>query len=682
MTGVNDTRSDWPRTRRHLRLFLAGLALVVAVRLLTLPDVVREGIVLSSNDPYAYRHAVGQLLEGAGAPWALPEGVATGEPLLVTALWLGSLILGGGETATDVVLATYPVLAAVVTGALVYAIATRASRDRRVGLAAVAVFAVTPAHAYRSSLGFADHHAFDYVWLALTLYCLLVLLSRTERDRRTWWYAIGLGVGVAGQVLAWEAGPLLIGAVALALPAGVGLRVWRGDSPGSLPPIVAGLGGGATVVALAHAGLGWHPLAVVASPWLLCFGAVGLLGLVMAVRRSDAATGVTVAVAVLLVVGALATGLAAWPALSGALSRGVAFLLQPSPIGEMSSLVGDYGVVLGPLIVLGFAPFLALVAIPSGLRTAWREGDPAWIVVAIYAGYFTVLALVQRRFAGELAVALAVLGGYGLVVLLSWLAVLRPLDSDSGQNENDSSNDLGSLDWRRRSLLSGVGAVLFGTGTLYTSVINARITIDAGAVETARWIRDDARDRDLSYPENYVLSQWGRNRMYNHVVNGEAASYAYARQNYQSFLLGRTEEAWYERLDDRVGFVVTRDFERLSTLPDTRLYTRLHRHLGSGGDGHSGLGHFRALHATDDGQYVVFSLVPGATLRGSADLDADRARTDVSIPGAEFEYVREFATEDGDASVTVAHPGRYRIGDRAVRVTERDVRDGTTVQID
>lgn len=682
MFGVTDTRSEWPTSRRTWWLFLAGLALVVAVRLLTLPAVVRDGIVLSSNDPYAYRHAVGQLLGGAGAPWALPEGVATGEPLLVTTLWLGSLLLGGGETATDVVLATYPVLAAVVTGALVYAIATRASRDRRVGLAALAVFAVTPAHAYRSSLGFADHHAFDYVWLALTLYCLLVLLSRTQRDGRRWWYAIGLGAGVAGQVLAWEAGPLLIGPVALALPAAVCLRVWRGDSLGSLPPVVAGLGGGATVVALAHAGLGWHSLAVVASPGVLFFGAVGLLGLVMAVRRSDAGTGVTGAVAALLVVGALATGLVAWPVLIGALSRGVDFLVQPSPIGEMSSLVGDYGVVLGPLIVLGFAPFLALVAIPKGLRTAWRDGDPSWLVVVLYAGYFTLLALVQRRFAGELAVPLAVLGGYGLVALLSWLAVLRPLDGAGELGKIGSSNESGSLDWRRRSLLGGVGAVLFGTGTLYTSVINARITIDGGAVETARWIRDYARDRDLSYPENYVLSQWGRNRMYNHVVNGEAASYAYARQNYESFLLGRNEESWYERLHDRVGFVVTRDVERLATLPDSRLYTRLHQHFGSGGDGHSGLGHFRVLHATEDRQYAVFSLVSGATIRLSGEFDAERARTDVSISGTKFEYVREFAAEDGDVSVTVAHPGRYRIGDRAVMVTERDVRDGATVTVD
>lgn len=120
------------------------------------------------------------MLSGEGTPWSLPAGVATGEPLLVTTLWLGSLLFSGSEVAADHVVAWYPVLLALLTGVLVYGITVRASRDPRIGLAAVALLAVTPAHAFRTSVGFADHHAFDVFWLSLTAYALLVVLTGSD----------------------------------------------------------------------------------------------------------------------------------------------------------------------------------------------------------------------------------------------------------------------------------------------------------------------------------------------------------------------------------------------------------------------------------------------------------------------------------------------------------------------
>jgi dolichyl-diphosphooligosaccharide--protein glycosyltransferase len=91
----------------------------------------------------------------------------------------------------------------------------------------------------------------------------------------------------------------------------------------------------------------------------------------------------------------------------------------------------------------------------------------------------------------------------------------------------------------------------------------------------------------------------------------------------------------------------------------------------------------------------VFRVVPGATVRGTAEVTTDstsdvdveetvRLWTEVSIPGADFEYVRHATVEDGRFEVVVANPGTYRIDDteRTVEVTERMVREGGAVRVD
>lgn len=90
---------DWtfslPDVDRVAALGLAGaLALVVFFRVLPYSSVFQHGdVVLSGNDPYAYRYLVHQLLaESSGALdlamlSELPGGIAHGEPLLVATLW-------------------------------------------------------------------------------------------------------------------------------------------------------------------------------------------------------------------------------------------------------------------------------------------------------------------------------------------------------------------------------------------------------------------------------------------------------------------------------------------------------------------------------------------------------------------------------------------------------------------
>jgi dolichyl-diphosphooligosaccharide--protein glycosyltransferase len=679
--AAGDTSTDGGRRLRWA--LAASLAVLVLVRLLPLPAVFQGGsVVLQSNDPYYYRYWVDLLHGTSAAPWDLPAPVARGEPLFVVALWLVSLPVGGSQWATGVVLAWYPVVAAVLTGYLVYRLATRLSGDPRVGLAAVLLLAVAPAHASRTSLGFADHHAFDYLWLTATGYLLTVLLGRSTRDRRTWLAAGALAVCLAGQVLAWAAGPLLVLPFGLVVATSALAVVRRASgTPSPLVPVVAGVGGGAGLVLLAHVGLGWHTTAVVASVALLSLGSLAVHALTEAVRHAGGGAGTLAG----LGLGAGAGGAAVWllvPVPTPAVVRGVARLTRSSRVGEVSGLGAAFGPVLGPLVLLGFAAVLAVPGFGLAVRDAWRCRDRSWLPVLCYTLVLAGLAVLQRRFAGELAPFLAVLGGLGLVWLLARLDLVRPLTSvrTGAGAGTEAAPSFEVPDRTRLALLGGIATVVLGAGTVYTRYITSQVSVDPGAVRAARWMRAYAADRDWTFPDSYVFTEWDRSRAFNYLVNGRARSYGFARRNYEAFLFATSPETWYDRLEGRVGFVVTRDLDHVGRVAPDRLYTRLHRHLGSAVDGTDGLGHFRAVYAGADGRYKVFTLVPGATLAGRADRERVRVSTTVDLGDTAFEYAREAPTDaDGRFAVTVAHPGRYTVGDETVVVSERAVSTGERI---
>ncbi|MFC7174642.1 glycosyltransferase family 39 protein [Haloplanus litoreus] len=208
------------------------MAVLVAVRLFSLPAVVHpDGVALLSNDPYFYRTLVDRTVAG---PFALPARARVGEPLFVATLAAATVLVGS----SGVALAVYPLVATVVSGVLVYATAARITDDFRVGLASVLWLATMPVHAWRTSLGGGDHHAFDYLWVALTLYCLVALLGEAERNRRR--AALGLGVAVGAQVLAWEGGPLLVLPAALGVGAVPLVRGPTAETAHRLRPVVGG----------------------------------------------------------------------------------------------------------------------------------------------------------------------------------------------------------------------------------------------------------------------------------------------------------------------------------------------------------------------------------------------------------------------------------------------------------
>ncbi|MFC7082348.1 hypothetical protein [Halorussus caseinilyticus] len=374
-----------------------ALAFVFLMRTYVFPSVFRgEYVVLPSNDPYYYRYWVERLSAEATGAFdfsvlsGLPIEVAKGEPLMVGALWWLTNLLGGADAA-GFVLAWYPVVSALVVAALVYALAVRVTDDRRVALASVGVLAVIPAFAYRTGLGFADHHAFDYPWLALTALSL-AWVADVDRERlsavRPWVAAGVLGVAVAGQVMAWEAGPLLIGALGayVAVRAAADVRADRSPLVASAP-ILVGLAVASVLSHLAHAGFGWHTGVVAYSPALLLVGVLGVSLAGEAVRRAEMPAFVLGGAEVAGGLSGLVLLQVFLPSYAARLGERVGSLLFFSGAAETQSLFagGALGLLLGPIFELGLAWFFALPVLagsaraPTGVATrrGWSSAPTA-----------------------------------------------------------------------------------------------------------------------------------------------------------------------------------------------------------------------------------------------------------------------------------------------------------------
>ncbi|WP_436930053.1 hypothetical protein [Halosimplex halobium] len=684
---------------------LAGLLLIVLLRTVFAAGAVfRDGtVVLTGNDPYRYRYWTEYLLDSdipAFSPTALgaiPEYVTNHDTLLIVVMWWWSRLFGGSADAAGLVLAWYPVGAAVVVGLAVYALAIRVTGDRRVGLATLALYAVMPVSAYRTMVGFADHHAFDYLWLAVTLLALGVLATahsdRLRRRRDVLAGCIGLSVGVAAQTLAWRGGPLLIFPIGLYVFGRtlLDLREERSPLSGGLP-LVAGLGVAAVLALVPHLAWGWLPIYRAAAPLLLFAGSV----VVVAVGEANyrAAYGARAAFVELLAVGAVGSAVlwTAVPALSSGLSDFVAYMqtYTGSGIAETQSLIsGNLGLFFGPALFFGFILFLALPYLALVSVRGVRSGVSHWLLLSIYGWYFFVLSLVQLRFAGELSVVIAPVAGLGFVDLAARLDVTRPVDfrqdagdatrfSADGSGES-ASHSLSLPDGRTIGYLLVLFVLVASFSFVQIPIKQGQLTVDDTEYRAASWMSGHASERGWAYPDNYVFSSWGDNMMLNYFVNSESRDYGYAREHYTDFLTSGAPEQWYDRLRDRAGFVVVRDDD--ADLGPQAIHSRLTAQYGSRTDDAPALSHYRAVYTSDDRRLTVFTLVPGATISGQAAANESVvAETEVDIPGTAFTYRNQVtAGADGRYSITVPYPGSYEIGDQSVTVSKTAVREGGNV---
>jgi dolichyl-diphosphooligosaccharide--protein glycosyltransferase len=663
---------------RRLALALGGALMFLALLrvVFSFSAVFHDGVVVfSGNDPFYYRYWVEQLLLNPDLTLSsLPSAVAKGEPLYVATMWATAALLGGGVSTTGWLMAWFPVVSAVLSGGLLYLLTVTVTGDRRIGIASVLMLAVIAGHALRTSLGFPDHHAFDYPWLGLTaLSFVLVVGSERTQWRRTIMGTVGIALGISAQVLAWEAGPLLIGAAGLSVAFLAIVWVQLDESPLLRGvPILAGTGIAAGVTWLVHTEFGWHTNVVASAPALLFAGSLGVLLVTEAVFRLRLDTRIApIAVAIVGGIGLadVAFGLpAAWSTLMARLDRS---LFRSDQIAEVQGLFGDS---VGWLLLFGFVLVLAIPYLLWGTRRA--RSDPVWAVPAVYAWWFLGLSAIQVRFVGEFAPFAAVFAGLGFVHLAERLDVARR------PHPFDAAVDGARLVFPTRQqavTLVALFVLIGGLGLLQVPLKTSQITTPSSMYETTAWMNEQTDQPEWDGPM-YVFTDWSHNRMHNYFVSGESRSYGFARGNYVTFLNASNSTRWYDRLRGRTGFVVY-DTE-YSTAERGSIATRLAAN-GSRTPNASGLAHYRAVYASADGQYRVFTLVPGATLTGAACPETTiQVATQLELSGETSTYARQTTTDtNGSYRITVPYPGQYTVGEHEIRVPEAAIKNGTNLPV-
>jgi asparagine N-glycosylation enzyme membrane subunit Stt3 len=650
-------------------LFTAVL-LAIVLRSLHYGSVFREHVVFLANDPYSYAYYVNRAIESGWSVTDIPGPLQTGEPLTFVIMAVSAETIGA-VVGVDVVLAWLPVIVGAVTVGLTYLLALTITDDRRIALAAAFCLAVTPAHAARTSLGFADHHAFDYIWLPITAIGLITLIDREEMafDKSAGLGITALAIGVAGQVLSWEAGVLLLLPLAVAVTA-TGIIAVRDDDSFVRTgfALTVGVAVGSLIILMTHLVLGWHELLTVLVPVGVTAGVAGVTGASEAWRRLGLpawglATAAIVGTAVTTIgVRTLAPG--TWATISTQISR----LLGTEGITEALSL---FGATYGWLLHFGFLLLFALLYAAWATSEAFRGNHP-WAIAVSYFWTLLALAALQARFAGEFAAFAAVFAGVAVVHLagvVDALADVTPFDEKIRQK-------LSLPDGRT----VGVVAVLFllvgGLALVQGPLLIQGLTIDEDRYQAASFVDSHAAETGHEYPDNYVLSPWSWNRMYNYIVSGEAASYGYADQTYLPFLASTNPDqaAEIQQRDD-IYIVI----EPANDPPVGSMYNRLHERYGSRGNGVAGLGTYRALY--DRNGNVIVRVVDGAIIEGTAAPNSTvTLTTDVTIEGASFTYERQVSTNaDGAYNVTVSYPGEYDIDGERVTVSEAAVNNGETV---
>jgi len=433
-----------------------------------------------------------------------------------------------------------------------------------------------------------------------------------------------------------------------------------------------------------HLGWGWNTRLVGFAPAVLFVGAASVALVGEAIHRVDLPVDDELAVAGTVLGGGAVTGATVFvltDVVSTVTSR-ADILFVDTDIGETASLFASGASGFGWLVLVGPILFVGTAGLVWGTVRAVR-GSPRWLVAATYGWVFLLLAAIQKRFAGELAPFIATFAGLGLVAV-AWKVEYARRPGPFADGERPPMGEDLRIPGRDELLALGLLFLLVGgLGATLTPIIANNVTYTEGAYETATFVSEYADEHDRDYPASYVLSGWSQNRMYNYFANGNAASYTFAREQYEPFLRQQDPAGWYEQYGDRVGFVVIQpglsaDYPLLAA--------RLDEGYGSRNEGVDGVGHFRLVHEHrySDGTYSVFAVVPGATVTGTTTPNGTVwANTSVSVGDTRFEYRRQVeAGVNGTFEVTLAYPGEYRIDGRSVDVPERAVERGETIAVD
>jgi dolichyl-diphosphooligosaccharide--protein glycosyltransferase len=290
------------------------------------------------------------------------------------------------------------------------------------------------------------------------------------------------------------------------------------------------------------------------------------------------------------------------------------------------------------------------------------------------------MAALQQRFAGELSPFVASFAGFA-VMFLAWKVDVA--DSPAPLDQNESSRvTVGRPSFGQ----IGAGLILLslvgGYGVVQSPNHAAKAPYQEGEHAVAAFAESYSAENDLEYPDNYVLTKWWRNRMYNYLVSGESDSYSYAERNYVEFLSSTrpVEDGWYDEFEGRVGFVLL-DASVSGRYPG--MVARLQQGYGSRVSEVPGSAHYRLVYERShpEGTYQLFQVVPGAELTGTAAPNSSMMiGTRVTVDDTRFTYRRLVETDAGGAyTVRLAYPGQYSVGNQSVEVSREAVESGETI---
>ena len=676
---------------------VGSLLLVALARLLSYPAVMRDGRVLSpANDPYFYRYWQAELLDQSSgiADTSMLTAVVTDStrPLTHFLNWWLAELLGGSPEAAATVVAWLPVVMAVLTGVVVYHLTAVLVRDRRVAITAVVLYALAPGHAALTGIGYIDHHVYQYFWLAVLAFSLVWLAvdfqrrqSGTDspsetahnqlRDRSAWWVITLLAVAVWASAHIWTGSILIFVPVALSLWLRSLSDLRTGVPPllGQLPVFV-GLGIGGVLAALFHLQFGWHNWMGGFGPLLVLLGGLGTAAMASGWVKTDYAPAVLAGIQLLFgIVAVVGVRLLMPGQFDSIISMARTFVSGEDAVGSSSLFSASNAVLFEPLFQTGIVFYFALA--PLGIATwlVYRRYEPAWLVLICFSWVFVLLATIRLRFVAQLLIFLSIFAATAVIYLLSALELARPVDIFDSSSSSVSSIQIPG-DRTRKVYTVGVLAFLLGLNLLFVPLLLNTTTYSGEQHDAVRAIETHADETNREYPENYVLTSWSENRMYNYFVNGEARGYTYARANYERFLASNDSAEWYDRFNNRVGYIVTGDAES----PEGSVHETLHEHLGTGGQS---VAHYQLIHFSET--IRVFALVEGAVIRIKADPGTiATANTTIERAGEALFYQRTATADDsGTAQIRVAYPGEYEVGDRTVQVSEQAVYDGEIVTV-
>lgn len=696
------------------------LVFLVVMRTIIFRSVFREKfVVFSGNDPYHYRHHVDQLL--AASPGLLDfsgisgvlGGRSTGEPFMYVLGWWLTRLVEGTPATSGYALAWLPVIAAVVVGVSVTWMALAVTEDERIAVLSLLAFALTPAHALYSGIGFFDHHAFDYVWLVVMAATLVWLARAVERRgptghlRRpgTWLVTTVFGLACGAAMLTWNGAPLLLLGLVLYAVLRPASAVRTGNSPlRTNLPVVVGLGTATVMTHLLHSTAGWQEPAVVYAPALVLVGVVGVSVLSELVIRRGGEPWWVLAASAGVGLGATAGTWLLTPGIFRRFrGRFLRSLLGRDSAAETQSLFQpELALTFNPIQYFGLLLLFVLPALALVTRKCVEGHEPRWLVLTSYGWATFGLSVIQIRFTGQLSPFASVFAAVGLVWALSTVGLCRPLNCFRRRTDISLQFRAGIRNVNKAAYLSFVLMIVIAVGIVFTIGILNSVTIDDQQYESAAWISENGDAEG-----GFVLSHWGRNRMYNYFSWGGGDGYSFAQTDYDEFLASEDPDRWYSWLVNPENHLVksfdsVRTTRILANRPDGEVVQPDYRFAEAKTrvdyvvfDEHrigqefpyeawiNAVGQFQLVYLSESDRVSVFKTVEGAMVTGQAGPGTTvEVTTDIEISGYEYTYTRQAAVDsDGEFAVRVAYPGTYTVGNRSVDVSSANVNDGESVSI-